>query len=118
MTLPGQALERLGVDSVRTDLERVAAAAGDEDAVAECLAKPRDVDLHRLRGGIRRGLAPQLVGDPRDRDHLAAVKQQDRQHRPRPRAAELSRLPIEDNLEPAQQAELDPRSRDHARNQA
>src|SRR3954451_15992159 len=45
MTLPGQALEGVDVDSVRTDLERVPAAAGDEDAVAECLPKPRDVDL-------------------------------------------------------------------------
>ena len=80
--LSGEALEAVGVHLIGIDLERVAAAAGDEHALAELLAKPRDVDLNGLDRRVRRSLAPEFVGDPVGRDDLAPVNEQDRQHRP------------------------------------
>ena len=87
--------EPIGIDPIRADLERVAAAARDQHPVAENLAKPRNVDLNGLGGRVRRAIAPELIDHAVDRNDLAAMKQQDREHRPLPGPSERHRLPVD-----------------------
>ena len=105
------ALEPVGVHLIGVGLEHIAPAAADEHALAERLAQPRDVDLHRLRRGVGRLLAPELVGDPVDRDDLAPMKQQDRQDRPLPGSAERGLPPVDQDLERAKNPEFHQRTR-------
>jgi hypothetical protein len=69
------------VELRRLELDRVAGRAGDEPAVAELLAEPRDVDVDALCDRRRRRLAPQLVDEPLGRDHLIRMQQQQHQQR-------------------------------------
>ena len=104
----GEALKPIGIDLVGVGLERVAPATGDEHALAELLAQVGDVDLHGLGRGLGRALAPELVDDPVDRDDLAPMKQQDREHRALPGSAKGNRSPIDQNLERTEDAEFHP----------
>jgi hypothetical protein len=51
-------------------------------------------------------LAPQLVDQAVERDHFAAMQQQDRQDGTPPRAAQFELLPPLDRLEPAKNPKL------------
>ena len=83
--LPGRAgtrderLEALEVELARLERDRVARGVRDDPIVRpERAPQPRDVDLQRLRRRRRRVLAPQHVDQPRGRDRLLAMRQQQR----------------------------------------
>ncbi len=101
-----QPLEAVDVELIGAQLERVTAAASDERALAERLPQPRDVDLHRLRRGFRLALAPELVDDAIDRDDLAAMNEQDREHRALPGATERHLSPFGKYVKRAKNADL------------
>ena len=85
LRLPGRAgtrderLEALEVELARLERDRVPRGARDDPIVRpERAPQPRDVDLQRLRRRRRRVLAPQHVDQPRGRDGLLAMRQQQR----------------------------------------
>ena len=89
-----QPLEALGVELVRAHAQAVARRRRDQDlGVAERLAQPRDVHLHRLHRAGRRVLAPERDRQPLGAHRLVRVQQQHGQHRARLPADSCDDLP-------------------------
>ena len=77
----------------------------------------RDLSVHLGHRRDRRAARIELVGEPLDRHDAVCVQQQDRERRALPRAAEPDRAVVADDLERAQEAELEHR-RDGSRSVA
>ena len=93
------------------DVEDVAGRPGLEPRLlAERLAKLRDLAVHlrRRRHGGAAGI--ELVGEPVDRDDPVRVQEQDRERRPLLRPAEPDRPVGPDDLERAEDPELEHRA--------
>ena len=103
----GQALESIGVDAVGLGDQRVSVSARRERLRAEDLAEPRDVDLHGLGGGRGRALPPEGVDDPVHGDRLTAVDQEVREDRALARTSQPDWLIPLENLQRAEDPELD-----------
>ena len=95
-------LELVGVESPLRHAQQVAGGRRGERVVSERSAKPRDIDLRRLGGRGRRGLAPALADEPICRDGLVCVHEQHGQHSSLTDAAELGRGAIDLDLEGAE----------------
>jgi PHD/YefM family antitoxin component YafN of YafNO toxin-antitoxin module len=72
----------------------------------------RDVDLHVLRRGRRRALAPEVVDEPVDRHSLVRVEKQECEQSTLLPAAEWEWMALADDLERTKDAEI---HRDHQR---
>ena len=70
------------------------------------LAQVRDVDLHGGDPPLGRVTGPEVLGQPVQRDHPVRLEQQQREHRPLPRAAQRHRTSAPDDLQRSQNAEL------------
>ena len=106
----GQPLESPQVELLAADVEDVAGRPGLEPRLlAEELAKLRDLAVHLRRR--RHGSAPgvELVGEPVDRDDPVRVQEQDRERRPLLRPAEPDRPVGPNDLERAEDPELEHR---------
>ena len=96
---PRRAAPRSAPRRRRGRRERVPVSPRLERVVAERLAQSRHVDLHALGRGTRRLLTPELVDDPLRRDGLAAMEQQQGEHRPLLRRPEVDPLALPPRLE-------------------
>ena len=105
-TLVDEPLEAQRVDALGVDHERVSAARAHEDVLDERPAQVRHVDLHGLDRGGGRPLAPHEVDDAIDGHGLAAVQQEDREHRALTRAPEFDRPTVVKDLQRAEDPEL------------
>ena len=75
----GELFEAACIDSLRVELERVAAAARRDRVAAERLAQLRDVDLDDLRGRLGSGAVPELLDEPVGGDRLGRMEREQRQ---------------------------------------
>jgi hypothetical protein len=109
-----QPLEPEGVELLRLDPKHVPRSLRLENRARrtripprlEQLAELRDVVTHLADRGRRRAVAVEILGDPLDGDDPVGVQEQDRQHGPLPRAAEPQRPRLADNLEWAEDFEV------------
>jgi hypothetical protein len=99
-------LEARPVELVRLDAQQVAGLARDESPLAELFAQARDVDLNAFRRRARRLFRPKLVDQPRHRDDLVRVQEEDRQQRPLLPRPEVQRVPLLDHLQRAEEPEF------------
>jgi hypothetical protein len=99
-------LEARAVELVRLDAQQVARLARDESPLAELLAQARDVDLDALGRRARRPLRPQVIDQPRSRDDLVRMQQQDREQRALLSRPEVQRAPVLDHLQRAKEPEF------------
>ncbi len=101
--------ELQAVQLARGDLQQVAGRAGLDGValarVGEDPAQRRDADLHLAAGRRRRGPVPHGVDELVHRDHPVGVQAQHRQDDPLPRAAEVERAPVEDELDRPEKSE-------------
>jgi hypothetical protein len=65
------------------------------------------VHLDRVRRGVRRALAPELVDQPVDRDGLSEAEREAGEERPRLRAAELDEAVAATDLERSEETEVE-----------
>ena len=101
-----QALEAIEVEGTSLEAQDVSGRAC-LDRRPQVLAQIRDLPLD-LRDRGRRGLlAVERVGEPVDRHDAVGGERQDRQHRAASRPAEVHRAALADDLERAQDADLD-----------
>ena len=77
-----------------------------QNVVADGLTEMGDVPLEDIGGGLGRALAPELVDQCVAADHLIRPREEDRQERPLPCAAERNRTTVGEHLERAQNPEL------------
>ena len=94
------------VERLRLDRDEVAGRLRPERLRGQRLAQLRDVDLHHLRRGPGRLVAPEVVHEPVDRDGPVRVQEEPGEERTRLAAAERDRLAVLDRLEGPQQPEL------------
>ena len=101
---------RLRSSCSAADVEDVAGRPGLEPRLlAERLAKLGDLAVHLRRRRDGRAPRVELVGEPVDRDDPVRVQEQDRERRPLLRPAELHRPVGPDDLERAEDPELEHR---------
>ena len=79
--------EAVEVELAVVDTQQVPRRSRDEP-LAELLPQAAEVVLKRRKRGRRRGVAPDALDEPVDGDNAVRVEQEQRQHRPPPRAAE------------------------------
>ena len=101
-----QLFEAHVVELLRVNLDDVAGSTSDDGVPTECLAQLGDVDLKRCSRGFRWRRVPELVDQAIAWDDPVCVQQQEREQRPLLRAAERNVLPAVENLERAENAEL------------
>ena len=99
-------LEARRVEAARIQAGEVAARRRDDHVGPQGLAQPADVALHHLGRARDRRLAPELVDQPRRRDGLVGVQQEDREQRPLLGRAELQGPPAGRDLERPQDEEI------------
>jgi hypothetical protein len=101
-----QPLEPVEIELSRLEPDRVPRRAREDPVGAQDLPELRDVVLERVGGRARRLARPELVDEAVGGDDLCAPRQEQREHRPLPRAPERQLLPVGDDLERSQDAEL------------
>ena len=101
-----QPLEAAQIERLRPGADQVAGRPR-LDRRAQQLAQVGDLALDLRDGGRGRFAAVELVGQPVDRDDPIGVEQQDRQHGALPRSTEVDALPLVEDLERAEDAELE-----------
>jgi hypothetical protein len=98
-----QPLEAGEIDGLGIDDERVAARPRRQHAGGQRLAQLRDVDLHHLRSGAGRILAPEVVDEAFDRHGAIRVEGQPSEQRAGLAAAEADRCGPVAHLERAEE---------------
>ncbi len=103
-----QLLEEVQVELARPDAQHVPGSSGLEHVAGapERLAQRGDVDLNRLRGGLRDLLRPKRLCEPVGRDDLVRMEEQEREQRALAGSAEIERAPGIEHLERPQNLEL------------
>ena len=104
--LVDQALEAHEVDALEFALKLVSGRARDDHSLTERLAEVRDVDLERVCGARRRGLAPDALDQRVRRDRLVRAEQEHREHRSLLCATEIDALLAAPSLERPEEAKL------------
>ena len=105
-----QPFELLQVELLRSDANHVSGRPRLEPCVlAEHLAELGDLAVHLRRRRGRCAPRIELIGEAVDRDDPVGIEQQDRERRPLLRPAERKRSFIPDDLERAQDPELEHR---------
>jgi hypothetical protein len=102
-----QALETPGIDLLGLDLERVARlGAAERDVVPEGAAQPRNV-RRQGRRARRRASMPELIRKAVAENAPPRLEQEQREQRALTRTPDVDRGPVAQDLDGAQQAELD-----------
>ena len=100
-----QLLEPHGIDD--RVLERVAVGRADDRLLSQRGPEPGDVVMERVPRRGRKLLAPEAVDERVDVDHAAVPEREHRQQRLTLRAAHVRGRPARDNLERAEQPDLE-----------
>ena len=102
-----QPLEPARIHHLRVDAEHIAAPARRQRRVrGQLRPQPRDIRPQCLRRTRRRAAPPQLLHQPPGGHHPAGLQHQQRQYRPRPRAAHTDLAARPENLHRPQQPHL------------
>ena len=104
-TVRREPLEPVQVERARIDTEQIPGIACLDGALAECLAKLRDIALQDVGGGVRRVVAPDRVDQPVRGHHLSRVEEQDGEHRALP-GAQACRATVDHRLDRPEHPEL------------
>jgi hypothetical protein len=99
-------LEAKRIDALGVHLQGVSASRAHQHVLDQRPAEVRHIDLDRLDRGGGRALAPHEVGDAIDGEGLAAVQQQDREHRTLTRSSEFDRPIVVEDLQWTEDPEL------------
>ena len=99
-------LEAVEVEPARLNAQLIAGLAGDQGVRPDRLTQPGYGHLERLRSLPDPRFPPELVHEPVARDDLVRVKEQQRQKRPLPRAANRHRAIAVAYVEGAEDAEV------------
>ena len=96
------------VELLGQETNQVTGGTGLDDGLGtECLAELRDLALDLGNSRDRSGSGVEIVGESVDRDHAVDVEEQDREGRPLLRPAQTKRAVFPDDLERAEDAELE-----------
>ena len=100
-----ESLEHLEVESVPVDAQDVPGISRLDRTPPQPFPELRDVPLEHVAGGLGWLIAPHCVDQPRCRNNLTGMQEQDGQHRSRPRA-HPNLTTFDDRLDRAEDQEL------------
>ena len=108
LLLLDQALEANGVDAFHVELQLITAPVGDDLGAVAVEQPPElgDVELHHLRRGRRRVLAPEPIHQQLDRDGRVGAEREHRQQRALLRRAERDRPAMDCRLDRPEQLKV------------